>query len=154
FRDSAGNLVELITPGVWGLPSGWRGMSELCLEVESRLRPLADPPAHPITLVKPMQLIVEAGRAIENPTSGEIAEALSFARFAVLTSEPDSASYIQFARSRKRGIELEYQIDSLANHFRAIDPSLTMERVVAAFQKYVSRDDSWKTDFQWVRLDV
>jgi catechol 2,3-dioxygenase-like lactoylglutathione lyase family enzyme len=23
FRDPAGNLVELITPGVWGLPSGW-----------------------------------------------------------------------------------------------------------------------------------
>jgi catechol 2,3-dioxygenase-like lactoylglutathione lyase family enzyme len=23
FRDPAGNLVELITPGVWGLPGGW-----------------------------------------------------------------------------------------------------------------------------------
>ncbi len=23
FRDPAGNVVELITPGVWGLPSGW-----------------------------------------------------------------------------------------------------------------------------------
>jgi catechol 2,3-dioxygenase-like lactoylglutathione lyase family enzyme len=23
FRDPAGNLVELNTPGVWGLPSGW-----------------------------------------------------------------------------------------------------------------------------------
>ncbi len=23
FRDPAGNLVELITPGVWNLPSGW-----------------------------------------------------------------------------------------------------------------------------------
>jgi catechol 2,3-dioxygenase-like lactoylglutathione lyase family enzyme len=23
FRDPAGNLVELVTPGVWGLPSGW-----------------------------------------------------------------------------------------------------------------------------------
>ena len=23
FRDPAGSLVELITPGVWGLPSGW-----------------------------------------------------------------------------------------------------------------------------------
>jgi catechol 2,3-dioxygenase-like lactoylglutathione lyase family enzyme len=23
FRDPAGNLVELITPGIWGLPSGW-----------------------------------------------------------------------------------------------------------------------------------
>ena len=22
-RDPAGNLVELVTPGVWGLPSGW-----------------------------------------------------------------------------------------------------------------------------------
>jgi catechol 2,3-dioxygenase-like lactoylglutathione lyase family enzyme len=23
FRDPAGNAVELVTPGVWGLPSGW-----------------------------------------------------------------------------------------------------------------------------------
>ena len=23
FRDPAGNLVELMTPGVWALPSGW-----------------------------------------------------------------------------------------------------------------------------------
>jgi len=23
FRDPAGNLVELVTPGLWGLPSGW-----------------------------------------------------------------------------------------------------------------------------------
>jgi catechol 2,3-dioxygenase-like lactoylglutathione lyase family enzyme len=23
FRDPAGNLVELVTQGVWGLPSGW-----------------------------------------------------------------------------------------------------------------------------------
>ena len=23
FRDPAGNLVEILTPGLWGLPSGW-----------------------------------------------------------------------------------------------------------------------------------
>ena len=23
FRDPAGNLIELVTPGIWGLPSGW-----------------------------------------------------------------------------------------------------------------------------------
>src|SRR5262245_32153389 len=23
FRDPSGNAVELVTPGVWGLPSGW-----------------------------------------------------------------------------------------------------------------------------------
>jgi catechol 2,3-dioxygenase-like lactoylglutathione lyase family enzyme len=23
FRDPAGNLLELVTPGCWGLPSGW-----------------------------------------------------------------------------------------------------------------------------------
>ncbi|QDU62046.1 fosfomycin resistance protein FosB [Planctomycetes bacterium Pan216] len=23
FRDPSGNLLELITPGLWGLPSGW-----------------------------------------------------------------------------------------------------------------------------------
>jgi hypothetical protein len=103
---------------------------------------------------RPMQLIVESARAIENPTADEIAEALSVARFAVLASGSDASSYMQFARSRKRGIELEYQVSSLGNHFRACNPSLTMDRVIAAFQKYVSGDDSWKTDFQWVPVDV
>lgn len=23
FRDPSGNLLELVTPGIWGLPSGW-----------------------------------------------------------------------------------------------------------------------------------
>jgi catechol 2,3-dioxygenase-like lactoylglutathione lyase family enzyme len=23
FRDTAGNLVELVTPGIWGTPAGW-----------------------------------------------------------------------------------------------------------------------------------
>ncbi len=23
FRDPSGNLAELVTPGIWGLPSGW-----------------------------------------------------------------------------------------------------------------------------------
>lgn len=23
FRDPGGNLLELVTPGIWGLPSGW-----------------------------------------------------------------------------------------------------------------------------------
>jgi hypothetical protein len=101
-----------------------------------------------------MQLILESVKTIENPTAGEIAEALPSTRFAVLASGPESSSYMQFARSRKRGIELEYQVDSLGNHFRAFDSSLTMERVITAFQKYASRDDSWKTDFQWEHLDV
>jgi hypothetical protein len=61
---------------------------------------------------------------------------------------------MQFTRSRKRGIELEYQVSSLENHFRACDPSLTMDRVIAGFQEYVGGDDSWKTDFQWVPVDV
>jgi catechol 2,3-dioxygenase-like lactoylglutathione lyase family enzyme len=23
FRDPSGNLLEIVTPGLWGLPSGW-----------------------------------------------------------------------------------------------------------------------------------
>ena len=101
-----------------------------------------------------MRLILEAMKVVEDPTSGEIGEALPAAQFAVLMHEPDSPSYIQFMRSRMRGIELEYQVESLDNHFRAVDVSLTIERVIVAFQKYASGDDSWKRDFQWKQLDV
>src|SRR5438552_3701540 len=96
-----------------------------------------------------MQLTVEANRLIESPSDEEIANLLPATKFAVISDGPDSGTYMQFSKSRKYGIELEYQIDSLENHFKASDASLAIERVITAFQKYAKGDDSWKTGFQW-----
>jgi hypothetical protein len=101
-----------------------------------------------------MQLVLEGSKTIEAPTGEEIAKALPAARFARIDTEPDSKSYIQFGRSRKRGIRLEYQVASLHKHYRALDPALTIDRVVTAFQKYAAGDESWQLDFQWEKLEV
>jgi hypothetical protein len=49
---------------------------------------------------------------------------------------------------------LEYQVDSLDNHFRAVNDPLTMEAVIRAFQKYARGDESWRFGFRWERMEL
>src|SRR4029077_18016396 len=85
FRDPAGNLVELVTPGIWGLPSGW-GVGPGCRTGPSRpaggsysalFRPRqgADEASHgvqrfrPIPLFRPARCLarLEAVGAVSKP---------------------------------------------------------------------------------------
>ncbi len=50
--------------------------------------------------------------------------------------------------------DLEYQLDSVKNHFKAINPELTIEMVVVAFQKYASHEESWISDFEWTHVPI
>jgi hypothetical protein len=34
-------------------------------------------------------------------------------------------------------------------HHRSVNPDLTIEKIIDAFQKYARRDASWKKDFRW-----
>ncbi len=101
-----------------------------------------------------MHLKLEGPRIIDNPSDEEIASALPEVKFAVIEDWKDSGSYLQFCISRKRGIELEYQVHTLKNHFKAPGTSLTMNAVIRAFQKYARGDETWKTDFEWQRMEV
>jgi hypothetical protein len=102
----------------------------------------------------PLQLFLESGRTIMNPSNEEIARLVPAEEFAILSDGPDSLTYLQFAREQPWNLMLEYQVDSLDNHFRAVGAELTMGQIVAAFQKYAKGDDSWKTDFQWEQMKV
>lgn len=49
---------------------------------------------------------------------------------------------------------LEYQDGSTAEHYRATDESINLERVADALSKYLRRDESWKSDFRWKKLAI
>ena len=101
-----------------------------------------------------MQLFLESGVIIENPSDEEIAGSLPAEEFGIISDGPDSFTYLQFAESKVPpwDLILEYQVDSLDNHFRAVNAALTIEDITTAFQKYANGDGSWKTDFQWERV--
>ncbi|MFL5245404.1 MAG: hypothetical protein ACJ8FY_25185 [Gemmataceae bacterium] len=96
-----------------------------------------------------MELKLESGPILINPSIEEIANVLPFEGFAIISENLESMSFMQFCKSRKKGLALEYQVDSLENHFTATSVSLTMEGIVLAFQKYAQGDASWRSDFQW-----
>jgi hypothetical protein len=104
----------------------------------------------------PMQLILESGKTIQNPSDEEIARSLPAEEFAILSDGPDSHTYLQVGERKEPpwDLMLEYQIDSLDNHFRAIDKPLSMEAVILAFQKYARDDVSWTSDFHWERMEL
>jgi len=101
-----------------------------------------------------LQLSLESGRTVTNPSDEEIARLVPAEEFAILSDGPDSCTYLQFAKEQPWNLMLEYQVDSLNNHFRAVGAELTMGQIVAAFQKYAKGDASWKSGFQWEQMKV
>ena len=103
-----------------------------------------------------MQLTLESGKIIANPSHEEIARCLPAEEFAILSDGPDSYTYLQVGERKEPpwDLILEYQVDSTDNHFRAINTPLTMEAVIIAFQKYARGDASWKTNFRWERMEL
>ncbi len=103
-----------------------------------------------------MQLILESGHTVENPSDDELARLLPAEEFAVLSAGPDSYTYLQFAERKETpwDLLLEYQEGSRKEHFRVVGDGLTMEQIVAAFQKYAKGDASWRSDFQWEKMTL
>ncbi len=103
-----------------------------------------------------MQLILESGKTVQNPSDEEIARYLPAEEFAILSASPESSTYLQVGERKEPPWDLimEYQVGSLDNHFRAANTPLTMEAVITAFQKYAKGDESWKSDLQWERMEL
>jgi hypothetical protein len=57
-------------------------------------------------------------------------------------------------RSEPYDYILEYQDGSTAFHYSAIDSPIPLERVQAAFLKYLRGDPSWLNDFRWERVEL
>ena len=101
-----------------------------------------------------MELTLESGRVIADATEADILSSVEGEDFAILGGDPDT--YIQCAEQSEPPYEyiLEYQEGSLERHYRAADGPVTLDRVIAAFIKYLRRDSSWRSDFRWERITL
>jgi hypothetical protein len=101
-----------------------------------------------------MELTLESGRVIRNVKEDDLLASIEGEEFAILSASPDT--YIQCAEEKEPpyGYVLEYQNDSLANHFQAVDGPITLERVLSTFRKYLRGDSSWQSDFRWEKMEL
>lgn len=102
-----------------------------------------------------MDLELESGRIILGATEEDILSHIEGEDFAILAIEPDNY-YIQCAEEKEPPYEyvLEYQDGSPKAHFQAMDRPITLERVLSAFLKYLRRDESWRSDFRWEKMEL
>jgi hypothetical protein len=101
-----------------------------------------------------MKLELESGTVVDDPTETDIMESIEGEGFAILGDDP--MTYIQCATHAEKPGEyiLEYQDGSLKRHFTAVDEPITLDRVLSAFTRYLRKDASWKSDFQWELDDL
>ncbi len=101
-----------------------------------------------------MDLELASGRVLPGVTEADLRACIEGEEFAILSTGPNT--YIQCAEQNESPYEyvLEYQDGSLAEHYRAVDEPITLDRVVSAFVKYLRGDASWRTDFQWEKLEL
>jgi hypothetical protein len=100
-----------------------------------------------------MTLELASGLLIDSPTEADLSR-IDGEGFAILSRDPDT--YMQCAEDVDRAGEyvLEYQDGGLDRHYHAVDGPITLQRVTAAFGKYLAYDRSWLFDFEWERLDL
>ncbi len=103
-----------------------------------------------------MELRLESGKTIRDPSALAIAEALrghvqSGGGFAIL--ERDEQTYIQAAGDGEAGFVLEYQDGDTEQHFRATRERISLSEVTKALSSYAAGDGAWKGMFEWARLD-
>jgi hypothetical protein len=101
-----------------------------------------------------MNLELASGRILEMVSEDSLRASVVGEEFAILGPNPDT--YMQCARRKEPPYHyvLEYQDGSLDRHYHAVDGPIPLERVLAAFVKYLRRDPSWRFDFEWEKMDL
>ena len=101
-----------------------------------------------------MNLELASGRILELVSEADLRAAVGSDEFAILGPNPDT--YIQCARRKDPPYDyvLEYQDDSLERHYQAVDGPIPLERVRAAFVKYLHGDATWRNDFVWEKMNL
>jgi len=98
------------------------------------------------------------GKELEDPSLPHIREAIEGFKggsnsLAILTKSGSGFTYMQTRGGKSTGFTLEYQEGSIYEHFECIDDDLMQDDVIDALQAYRNRDESWKTDFEWVKQE-
>jgi hypothetical protein len=102
-----------------------------------------------------MQLELESGsQIIRDPTEKDICAYVGIEGFAILSVS--EYTYIQCAEHDERTgeFQLEYQDGSVDEHYRAADEPITLDRILTAFVKYLRKDESWRSDFDWEKMKL
>ena len=104
-----------------------------------------------------LRLETEHGTTLTNPSSGQIAQALSSLdgksnAFAIL-ARADQV-YVQTSGSGSSGFVLEYRDGDEASHFQASNKSLPLDVIQDVFEKYAQGDSAWKESLVWEPLSA
>jgi hypothetical protein len=100
-----------------------------------------------------LELTLPSGRVISDVTENAVRSALEGEDSAILGIDPHA--YIRCAKQTEwpGGYLLEYQEGSAAQRYKTVDGPFPLDRILTAFMKYLRRDRSWQSDFQWVRTE-
>lgn len=103
-----------------------------------------------------LQLELESGKIIKAVRPDQLRAAIDGEEFAILGRGARNGTYLQTARQDEAPYQyiLEYQVGTIAEHFGADHPGISLDAVVAAFTKYLTDDPSWQTDFTWKRMKL
>ena len=104
-----------------------------------------------------MEFSIGGDTPVLDPSSDDIESGLSSLTgegdsFAILAESP--MTYIQTSGSPTTGFVLEYQIDSLDQHFRSASQQLPLHQVIEAFERYRTRDPAWREVTSWEREEL
>lgn len=119
-------------------------------------RPAATKAATKAAKPSALQLELESGKIIKAVRPDQLRAAIDGEEFAILGRGARNGTYIQTARQDEAPYQyiLEYQVGTIAEHFSADHPGISLDAIVAVFTKYLTDDPSWQTDFTWQRMKL
>ena len=104
-----------------------------------------------------MVLKLSYGDRVADPTDARIREALARLDvgrdgegFAILNR--DQMTYIQVSGDKAMGFDMEYQLGSIEEHYRAKREDFTLEEVVRALGEYRDGTIDWSDYGEWSRI--
>ena len=120
---------------------------------------LSDAASAPPTAMKGSVVVLElgSGEKIANPTDAQIRAALEELDvqrdgegFAILARSP--MTYVQVSGDAARGFDLEYQVDSVREHYRARRTDYALDEVVAVLAAYRDGAERWDEVGEFERI--
>ncbi|HBC86576.1 MAG TPA: hypothetical protein DCZ94_06450 [Lentisphaeria bacterium] len=97
-----------------------------------------------------------SGKKFDNPTEIKITEVIKLLgtgsdSFIILSK--NETTYIQTIKPNESNFEIEYQNDSLENHYVTREP-VSLEKALEIFTSYFRSSNDWLSSTEWKKLDL
>ena len=102
-----------------------------------------------------MNLELENGKSIPNPTAPQIEEALKTVenqKNSFLILERDSNQFMQIAPHQDNGFYIEYHNGSEAKHYKSVDKFNSFEETLETLRNYSRNNRRWHFSHTWEKL--